>query len=66
MASIWEMVIKYCTITSPNSSLDTTTPHYGNKKQPKHAWSQADRTKDQIPKILIKTMLQNLKFRTSL
>lgn len=66
MPSIWEMVIKHCSITAPNSSLDTTTQHCENKKQPKHACSEADRTKHQIQKYLIKTMLPNLKNRTSL
>lgn len=66
MPSIWEMVIKHCSITAPNSSLDTTTQHYENKKQPKHACSEAHRTKDQIPKILIKIMLPNFNFRISL
>lgn len=53
-------------IITPNSTLDTTTQHHENKKQPKHACSEADRRKDQILKILIKIMLPNLKFRTRL
>lgn len=53
-------------IIAPNSSLDTTTQHYENKNQPKHACSAADERKDQILKILIKIMLPHLKFRASL
>lgn len=45
MSSIWEMVIKHCSIIAPNSSLDSTTYHYENKKQPKQACSETDRKK---------------------